>query len=316
MDEGLKSKYDLLDKINEQIAVINNIKELDVENKFGLQDKINQLLEYKESMEKMISAITTKKKAVVFVLTDQAGFASIFGFLCRAYIFAKENGYDFFIKHNKWHYTYKDGWNDYFTTLKEFDFLTKYDSIDYYWWNYMNVIPEYNVEKYCDCMKELFKLKENLLEKSDEFIKTIGGEYISIYVRRGDKCLEDPYMDIPSLVSSFTITDTDKLFIQTDDYYVIDEIKRLLPNNEIHTMTEKMESGSHMMKIREFSPEDIKTHTENLLVSIYVFLKGKKCYSDRRSNIGRLHKLLAIDTVTLYPFYLPNTIKPQFYLDI
>lgn len=62
MDEDLKTKYDLLAKVNEQITVINNLKQFDIGDTFQLQGKVNQLLEYKGYMEKVIHNVINRQR--------------------------------------------------------------------------------------------------------------------------------------------------------------------------------------------------------------------------------------------------------------
>jgi len=294
---NLKEKIDLFNKITEQLYTLNKLKQF-------VENDIN----------------TTKSNtAVVFTFNYQAGFASVFGFLCKAYIYAKINQYDFYINHDNWQYTYKYGWHDYFTTLSMYNPLIKYNKVEHYSWHGLENIEEYTLKQYHDCVNEIFILRDDLIKKSEDFIKSIDDKYISIYVRRGDKRIENSYIDISDLISQIKIESDTKIFIQTDDYFVVEEITRLLPKNKIYTLAKVSDRGADADRIRSMSREDKKTHAEELFIELSVFLKGYKKYTDNRSNIGRLHKIMGLDSVVLYPFNtlsentpLTHIIRPSF----
>ena len=318
---------DNLIKIKENLDFLNNIKnKIELLNK--IKDNINELNKMKHNLERDINIcinpilnMVKSKVAVVFILTCSAGFASVFGFLCKAYIYAKENQYDFYISNYNWQYTYKNGWHDYFTTLNVYDPSIYYDRVEKYSWNTLDKIPEYTLEQYHNCVNEVFKINDNLIQRSEKFIEEIGGNYISIYIRRGDKHIENEYVNIPNLIESIKIDNNTKIFIQTDDYYAVEEIEKLLPSNIIYTMTPKTNRGADTGKIIAMNLEDRRIHAEELFISIAVFLRASKMYTDNNSNIGRLHKIIGLDSVKLYPFNLSDEniplatiIRPQFEL--
>jgi hypothetical protein len=241
--------------------------------------------------------------AVVFCLDDGAGFGSVFNFLCKAYINAKDWGQHFFVKSEpSWRYTYKDGWHDYFKSLTEYDPSKTYDNLSESRWMHMGAgMDSLPMEKYTQCIKEIFVLNDDIQQRVEEFIKGIGGPYKSIYVRRGDKTSGEFKENNPTPVADVLkisdITAGDKVFIQTDDYEVVEELKALLPSENIFTLTPPTSDGSKPGD----TPEKKKEHTEELLISCMVFVRAMRGWTDNRSNIGRIHKMYSPDSIVLYP---------------
>jgi hypothetical protein len=242
---------------------------------------------------------------VVFSLTNNAGFGSVLGFLAQSYIYAKEKGYSFVVKDDGWQYTYKKGWHDYFKSLQDYDPSAKYEHEEKYKHASVNGIPKYSLGRFNEAMKEIFILNDDLMARAQTFIDKIGGPYVSIYVRRGDKITgtfkEMEAMDIKTLIDGTRIREGN-VFVMTDDYSVVDEIKKLLPSCKIFTMTEEVSRGADADTLRNNAPEQRKKHAEELFTSIEVFNRGQKGWADNRSNVGRLLKIRGPEKITLYPF--------------
>jgi hypothetical protein len=246
------------------------------------------------------------KTAVVFVITNGAGFASVFHFLCKAYIYAKKTGQDFFIEHgDDWSYKYKDGWHDYFKTLKMYDPKIPYTEVHTCYHKHTHGMPDYTLGDYTACVKEILVLKDELANRVQDYIDKIGGPYKAIYVRRGDKTAGNAKENEPILVADLLkgtdISKEDKLFVKTDDYAVVEEAKKLLPAEHIFTLTPQSSKGSDAEEIFALSPEKRKEHAEELFISFFVLVRASRAWTDNRSNLGRLHKLYSPDTVVLYP---------------
>lgn len=243
-------------------------------------------------------------KTVVFTLTSSAGFGSVFGFLLQSYIYAKKNGYKFVIKENGWNYTHSKGWHDHFKSLEEYDSSANYGQQENYSHGSVGGIPKYTFGEYRDAMKEVFVLNDDLKARAQSFIDRIGGPYVSIYVRRGDKVhhatKEMDAIDLNLLIKDIGIQDGN-VFVMTDDYSVVEELKKLLPACKIFTMTEPMSRGAVHAVLRSNAPHERNIHAEELLSSIEVFNRGEKGWAENRSNIGRMLKLYGGDKIVLYP---------------
>jgi len=269
-----------------------------------------------------------KEKAVVYKITDASGLFSVFFFLCQAYIYAKKNRGDFYLENSPtWQYTCKGGWSDYFTSLhsiqpdQQLPFFYK----DTKRFQHLQVdnIPQYTLLEYEQAVKEIYRPSESILNQADTIRRGIGSSYTSLYVRRGDKVSgKFKEMDIvptEEILARANIKDDGSaIFVQTDDFSVIEEIMKLVPSCRVITMTPPTAKGSFIEELHRLSPDEKRVHTENLLISIEVFLGGATCWTDHRSNVGRLQKLLAFDRVQFYDEELVldrnDTIRPYYSL--
>jgi len=225
--------------------------------------------------------------------------------MCAAYIHAKEIGKPFFIENNKewpWQYTYKNGWHDYFKSLTPYTGHSGNVAIYTHTHPYISELP---FEKYTSAIKEIFVLNDDLEKRVQEFISDMGSPYKAVYIRRGDKVSgpekEMDATNVAELIKTMGIADNDKLFVMSDDYAVVKEIKGLLPNVKVFTLTPAESNGSVIHDLRAMSTDDMKKHAEELFMSIQICFKAEKAWVDNRSNLGRFIKMGSPNTVVLYP---------------
>lgn len=239
--------------------------------------------------------------AIVCVLHPGSGFFSQFFFLCKVYLFAKEQGSPFFIEHENWQYTYEKGWHDYFTTLTVFKDSSEFNQVKKYRAHTGNDIPEYTIQQYVECIKEIFILNDSLNARVEEFIGTINDEYTSLYIRRGDKVNEMPLVPVDDILKQADIQDNGStVFLQTDDFSVVEHIKNTLPSCNIMTLTPNTKRGANNVHMLQWSPQERKEDTEELLVSAAIFVRAKRGWTYYHSNVGTFHKLFAYETVNFY----------------
>lgn len=242
------------------------------------------------------------KPVVVFTLTNNAGFGSVFGFLLKAYIYAKKEGKNFLIKSDNWQFG--DGWHDYFTSLDVYDPAAKYANEENYKHGSVGRIPEYSLGEYMNAVKEIYTPKPEIVNRAKAFTDKIGGPYISVYIRRGDKTSgtgkEMDAADLPKLVEEMGVSGGN-VFVMSDDYSVVEEITKLLPKCKIFTMTPPENRGLVIYNIQKYDSEQKKKHADELFTSMEVFNGGEKGWVDNRSNIGRFLKIRGGDKITLYP---------------
>jgi hypothetical protein len=246
---------------------------------------------------------------IVFTLTNSAGFGSVSHFLTQAFIEAKKNNKEFFIENSGWHY---GNWNDYFKSLKVLDPSKDKDAKRY---RHGNQIKNATLQDHVDAIKEIFVLKDDLMKVADDFKASIGSPYKAIYVRRGDKTSGDgkemSAVDLPSLIKSTDIKEGDNLFVMTDDYAVVDELKTLLPGVKISTMTHPENKGSSIHILQKIDPESMKKHANELFSSMQVFMGATKGWAENRSNLGRFLKIAAPSTTVLYQDNANNVEVPM-----
>jgi len=239
--------------------------------------------------------------AIVCVLHSGSGFFSQFFFLCKVYLFAKERGSPFFVEHDNWQYTYEKGWHDYFTTLNIFKDDTQFTDVKRYRAHITDDIPEYTIQQYIECIKEIFVLNDSLQGRVEEFIKTINGEYTSLYIRRGDKINEMTLISIDDVLKQTDIKDDGRnFFLKTDDFSVVEDIQNRFPSCNIITLTPNTKRGANNINMLQWTAQQRKEDTEELLISAAIFARAKIGWTYYHSNVGTFHKLSAYQTVHFY----------------
>lgn len=256
---------------------------------------------------------------VVFVLNSAAGFYSIFFFMCRAYIHAKKMGIPFYIAHMRWPYTYQQGWHDYFTSLTLFD-QSKHRHTNAILCSHANMpgIPSYTLGEYVEAIREIYCLRPELLERVKTLRAQLGEDHVGLFVRRGDKLIwEAPYIPTTEIVAH--LPPSAPIFLQTDDYTVVEEVQTLYPSRTILSTVPTSKRGSfhsrsHLNQAKpaagttpllEKSLAQIKEETEEMLVGLHVVLSAPQSWTDQTSNVGRFLKLAALETTHIYPVDTP-----------
>jgi FkbM family methyltransferase len=244
-------------------------------------------------------------------LNNGGGFFAVFFFMCNAYIHAKKNNLEFSITNKGWPY---GNWNDYFTTLNHvvYDGLTNYIrcahmELDVDKW-------KYPLEEYSIAIKDMFQLNSTLINRANKILESLGTNYKSIFVRRGDKVTECPNIPLADILSHIVYNETTKFFIQTDDYSVVEEFRNILPQNTIistvpenkrgsyHSVRIKSQLGKYeLISLEEKSKEQKNIETEEMLVGLYVCANSNECWTDSTSNVGRFLKLYGGRNVHIYP---------------
>jgi hypothetical protein len=237
---------------------------------------------------------------VVFTLSKtSAGFASVVNLLTQVYIHAKKTGKEFYIENDGWHY---GNWHNHFKSLKVLDpsnesHITRY--------KHGSKIQCYTLKDHTDAIKEIFLPNDHIIAATEKFKREIGGSYKAIYVRRGDKTsgneIENLPADLKPIIEASDTKPGENLFVMTDDYSVVEEIRALLPEVKIYTLTKSENRGSNREVLQTMSPEEMKEHTSELFTSIQTFVGCTRGWVDNRSNLGRFMKLASPDTMILYP---------------
>ena len=251
--------------------------------------------------------------SLVFVLNRGmhcgGGFFALFFFLCNAYLRANEEKVPFWIVHDDWTYAHTLGWHDYFTTLRQWD--SKGRALLTY---HMALAEqrEYPLAKYVECIPELFQLRPELIARANAIRDSLGS-YVAVFVRRGDKCIEIQDFPVERIVPHIQHATT--LFVQTDDYTVVEEFRSLLPTHRIVATVPPTKRGSyHSAQYRDRSSirpvrdpsweqkdrNQIREETEEMLVGLYICSRASECWTDDTSNVGRFLKLWAPETTRLY----------------
>lgn len=184
--------------------------------------------------------------------------------------------YRFFNKKTLWTY---DLWNKYFN--KEFD-SERFD------------IPELNIHgdlRYASSViaKMIYRYNNETLKKIKSYINDIGliSDYISMQVRRGDKiteCLPTPIEDYFYVANKYAVIKN--LFILTDDYQIIEEVKEKYPHWNIKTLTMPDEKGYDHQSFILISKEKKKEKLIKLFSSLEIIKNSKLFIGTYTTNVG------------------------------
>ena len=249
---------------------------------------------------------------VVYKMHKTVGMFSDCGFLAETYFRAKRAGYDFYVDSSEWSYKVEKGWHDYFTSLVEYSDDVKQ--------NYGNIItarhiidPNNNytiknidgnksmhLKDYSSTFKELFQLKPVIKNRAEEKLAAYEN-YEAIYIRRGDKITsgESSYQPTKHILDQLQLSSDKALFVQTDDYNEVQEIRKLLPGKKIYHIVKESRMGSNESDRQQKKGETYES-TEELLQGIFICTKASKCWVDAKSNVSRFIKLYSPGTVEFY----------------
>jgi len=240
--------------------------------------------------------------------------------LCHSYIYAKKNNYDFFIDSADWNYKYSLGWHDYFNSLIEIDdnIINNYNLI-YFSHDNIFIDRNFTVNDYITCINDIYILNDSILKKGNDYINNIiKSKYTSLYIRRGDKLIDEAkYIHVNDIMKLININNSTKLYVQTDDYNVINEIKTLYPLHNIYYTVPTTSVGSYanqdylkkdnktnIKTIDDMNSTELKDHTEELLIGVYICSKSNECWCDVTSNVSRF---IILNNKNIHVY--PNDIK-------
>ena len=249
--------------------------------------------------QKKIGGASLVNRACIFTFTGTSGFGSTANFFIPVYILAKKQNRPFFLDDSSWYY---GKWHDYFKSLNIWAKPQKDNTVEY---THGNTVEPSLVKDYTDAINDIYVLNDDLMNTVNKFKEEIGGPYKSIYVRRGDKVSgaskENDATDLAELLKMTDIQGGDNLFVMTDDYTVIEELKEIMPDLKISTMTKSSMRGANSLKLEALEKELVNEHGKELFTSIQVLLGSTKGWVDNRSNMGRFIKLASPNTMILYP---------------
>jgi len=201
-----------------------------------------------KSKTKQIKTRTTRKTMIYsFLETKDAGFFSSLFFMINHYLYAKINKRSFRLNTENWLFKAEKGWMDYFLPIDCDPFVSSQSNqIEKEIHGHAKILANYPMILYRTIIPEIYRLnpeinqkieeanhifdqfRENITRKnisasSSSFIK----EYGSIFVRRGDKLIEESVLVFAEhyltyLVEIYPTVQT--VFVQTDDYNVFLEL--------------------------------------------------------------------------------------------
>jgi hypothetical protein len=259
---------------------------------------------------------------LLYFLKRNAGFFSEIFFMINYCLIAYRHSVPFKINTSNWLFKYKEGWHDYFDSLSEYDNTTPYCLAP------QNIPEEINfcenidftMQDYKTVMKDLFKLNSNIQTIYNTTVSKLDLlDYHSIFIRRGDKMIEESIF-IPTskyIDKLFELNDAIKtIFIQTDDYNVyleaIDYINSLKLDIRVVTTCPENKRGVHMFSVNtsgssvseqndhyiktqdrntkpiaNYTNEEVYNHTIEMLVGLEICKHSNYLILDLQSNVSR-----------------------------
>jgi len=153
------------------------------------------------------------------------------------------------------------------------------------------VWPELGIYNYDDFGKlAKFALRYN--KKTEDEIKrkildlNLPEEYVSIQIRGGDKIIECDNLLSPKIVVE-KINELDinnNLFVFTDDYRYIEELKKLKPNLNIFTLTKKEEKGYENDSFQKMKWEEKREELIKLFAMVEICIQSTMHLGSEQSN--------------------------------
>ena len=246
------------------------------------------------------------------IMKKSAGFYSQLFKAMNHYLFCKQNNLNFNLDTTDWLFKYEYGWIDYFENININD---KIETTNNIYVDHSNTFDNYPLYKYIDIIPQIYKYnektKEKIHEKMNEY-SLYNKSYDSIFIRRGDKLLEESkfisvekYIDL-LLLKNPKCTD---LFIQTDDYNCFIEIKEYIEKLKdvkinLYTLCPVTLNGVVVTKksndfLRNNNLPIHKNNYEYLIINKQKMLENKSLYEMTKNEIYQhtIDMIVGIDIV-------------------
>jgi hypothetical protein len=287
-----------------------------------------------------------------FLLSHKEGGLGFFSDsfrLLEAYMISKNLNQKLYVNSDVWLFKHDLGWNDWFTTLpdktEEPHPYIKCDS---------STNRLFTVSEYREAIKELFVFQPYLHDLANKLADELqlGDSYVSIFIRRGDKFLgESVYISIHAYVAIALTKNPSVIFVQTDDYRAVEEIRELVKKHDASirvvstcpkekngfflSPVEKSETKSHryimpdgteiinsenidylnttprQKPFVEYTPREIKEHVEEMLVGLILCQRSKVLVIDNMSNTSRFLFFSRKSEDVLFVEYLNILMGPE-----
>jgi len=161
------------------------------------------------------------------------------------------------------------------------------------------LINEYNFshDKMFDFVNNHWKLSPLVEAKVDEIESTLELKtgYLSLHIRRGDKLWEEAEKkSIAHYFENISIDNYKQIFIATDDYSSVGEVKEYLKGKDIDVLSNVSEcdTGHEQSKFNNQSKLEQRENIIKLLAEVEVLRKSECFVGSLSSNLGRFVYML------------------------
>ena len=232
----------------------------------------------------------TKRRRLLFRVGAEAGFYSEYNNMLLCMLWCKQHDIEFILSSKEANFAPEGGWNTYFlpfchelnlpyqakmnlryhapepskgyrTRLKRacFSIGKRMHCIDYltydvFWqMREQQVTPEL-ITQCRELLKETYRFNPATVKAVQERCQQVQlpSSYVAIHVRRGDKTIEAPHTDLARYMDMLrTHTACKNVFVATDDYTVVEELRLQYAEYQFLTLTPPYTEGTtnaHLMQ--------------------------------------------------------------------
>ena len=250
--------------------------------------------------------------SVVSVLSNSAGFFSMFFFTLNHYLYCKKNNINFKIESENWTYKKELGWTDYFKDVE----LSYNDNSNINNAGYANTLGEFNLREYKNAISEIYIYNDKTsyeIQKTKERLGLINKHYDSIFIRRGDKLANEiKFSNASNYIQLLLIKNPNcnTIFLQTDDYNSFIELQEYIEKNNLQikalTLCDKNMNGASHSNINQMSLNEKYEHTIEIITGVDILANSNICICDYDSNVSRFVKLFYKNPENVYDINYPD----------
>lgn len=138
-------------------------------------------------------------------------------------------------------------------------------------------------------VNHIWRFQPAIQEEINSKIKSLNlpTDYVGVHLRSGDKATEAKLSPVQDYINHIkNITDLKKLFILTDDYKNIKELKSSFTDYKVYSFCQENEKGFSEGVYNKLSKEDKKKITVKLLTDCEVLYKSSVFVGTMSSNVG------------------------------
>ena len=275
-----------------------------------------------------------KYKTLISHWDNGSGFYSVLAFKLNHYLYCKKYNINYKTTSHNWPYKFKNGWTDYFQDVElklnedTKDNGTENSGAIHQENGCCTLLEQFKLKDYVDIIPEYYKYTpevQTIINNKKNELGLVNGEYGSIYIRRGDKLIDEiNFVHTDKFIEKLLLNypECKTIFLQTDDYNSFIDLQNYIKNNNLNirpltlcpeTMfgaiahngwMDKMKNNTYANKeylekiksnlskpISEMTPEEKYAHTIELITSVDICINSKYCVCDYKSNVSRFIKV-------------------------